>query len=142
MITCRFCNLSIDEGKLSAHYRKLHKATDFILSRKIVLCRTERKPEQKINTRKKTKECIMCLEHHDTLLLPCNHDSSCSNCLMRWWKESYHSPRCPMCRTDVQNIMEGDTEKQNILKMWYNWRERKLNQGTNRRVNRIPSFIY
>uniref|UniRef100_A0A6C0ELY1 RING-type domain-containing protein n=1 Tax=viral metagenome TaxID=1070528 RepID=A0A6C0ELY1_9ZZZZ len=93
---------------------------------------------ERSESKSESNDCIMCLESHDTCLFPCNHTSSCRNCLLSWWRQSYYSPRCPMCRVEVEEIYDNGVIDTITLRFWQRWREQRL--GGNRR-NRMPSFI-
>jgi hypothetical protein len=158
-VTCNFCNLTVDRARLSAHYRRQHKVGDLIVTpttvhveevehnvinlpanrtvgREIARIRTLARATPITQPETPKPECIMCMEPHETKLLPCNHDSSCSSCLLRWWKESYRTPRCPMCRTDVENIRKGRRNNNRVLRQWNSWRENSIRRS-NRRSNRL-----
>lgn len=65
--------------------------------------------------------CIICLDEHSYVLLPCNHSNTCGTCLARWWRESYHLPRCPICRTATTKVFEK-WEDTTLVKDWFRWR--------------------
>lgn len=154
VINCRFCDLPIERSRVTPHYRRMHKATDLALARRLTaenrITRLVREEldllidiidSESFSDEIEHVECIMCLENHSTRLLPCNHDNSCHDCLMTWWKQSFHAPRCPICRTDVKNIYRDGEEDTIILSSWYTWRRRRLNQGRERRHVRRPTLI-
>lgn len=82
---------------------------------------------QEYKTENTDNTCIMCILPCDCILLPCMHNSSCQDCLLSWWKTSYHYPNCPVCRVEVREIKNnvGD-DFSSLLLDWENWRIRSL----------------
>lgn len=150
-VNCRFCELPIEKSRLTSHYRKKHKAMDLaraivVIPRRnqqvIVILPESNSEEEKSQTdSQEERTCMMCLNEHSTITQPCNHDSSCRSCLMRWWKESYRSPRCPICRGEISHLHhEGEIDDVTVPS-WFSWRRRLLNRGNRRVTRRLPGFI-
>lgn len=165
-VICRFCNLHIEKSRVTSHYRKKHKPVD--LARATVIAPRNSSANPRINPRLNSRvnprvrtiinsiidsvientveqvaehECMICFENHRTVVLPCNHRSTCHECLNRWWRQSFYSPRCPMCRTEVDSIRHNGQLDHHVIPSWFAWRRRSLNRGTSRRENRAPTFL-
>lgn len=119
LFQCRFCFAWIEKGRCSSHYRKMHKKQDL---KRIVVIKTK----DNLENQPELTECMMCLNKHSTILFPCQHTTSCSNCLMRWWKESFYSPRCPVCRANVQYVVKNGKRNNSLVTRWFRWRRRQL----------------
>lgn len=58
-----------------------------------------------------SRECVICMtEPRDTTVLPCRHMCMCSDCakLLR-----VQSNKCPICRTDIESLLQIKISKQN-----------------------------
>lgn len=155
VINCRFCDLPIERSRVTPHYRRQHRAVDLSESQTVtedvtieleriitLILRTEDSPEVIVLEIPDTKDCMMCIEPHSTVLQPCGHDSSCRDCLARWWRESFHTPRCPICRTETTGLLVEGEEDNNSIPSWFTWRRRRLNRGQQRTRRRLPGFIH
>jgi hypothetical protein len=111
-VFCRFCSLQINKGRLSSHYRKWHKRFDFLQTDEL-----ENDSEEKNSDLR--PECIVCFRHHSTILLPCRHDSTCVNCLMKWWRQCRLLPKCPICRRNVEDF--ATEEERGVVFRFLHW---------------------
>ncbi len=167
-VQCRFCDLQIQRSRVSAHYRKCHYDIPFFHSNRP---NNDNRCEEQENLQELVSvslfvpnddesddepeiveivECIMCCEEHMTKIIPCNHESSCHECLLKWWKESFYQPRCPICRGTVEDIMINNVKNNSILYDWKLWRDIELEdsiysypivwQHDLQEDNRVPSF--
>ena len=98
-------------------------------------------PVERAEPEIKSSNCVMCLEDHMDILQPCGHSDSCGPCLNRWWRQSYHNPRCPICRTETDAIHRKGSAL-GIVTMWHRWRKNQIrrSQGVRRR-ERFPSLM-
>lgn len=117
-IVCTFCGIMVKKSILSSHYSRMHKQPDLGIWPSP---NRHSPPERHV-----VDDCLMCLEKHGTKLLPCKHTHSCKGCLVTWWKQSYHSPRCPVCIQNVEKIYNEGTPDKYTLKSWHKWRNRSL----------------
>ena len=155
---CTFCNQMIERGRISAHYRYKHKHNDGIFAshctsnehiQNVSIPVREKVSETLVdrghttsssNSRPlspETSQCIICLEDHHDTVLPCNHGDSCGPCLNRWWQESFHAPRCPMCRTETESVNRRG-QRTDIVEQWFGWRQSLLHR---RGDDRMPSIM-
>lgn len=118
MTQCTFCGVNVKKSRASFHYSRAHKHSD--------LTNIWPTPNRKNHPNCPKGDCIICLEKHTTKLFPCNHTHSCRDCLFTWWKQSYHSPRCPICKQDVEKIYQEGFIDRFTLKSWRRWRNRSL----------------
>jgi hypothetical protein len=88
---------------------------------------------------KKGKLCVICLKNPSIFCtIPCGHLCICFSCSLQYKKQFY---RCPLCRTDIQNILRIQGIPTNeIIKHEYKTGDTVLAQWINQ--SRRSSFNY
>jgi hypothetical protein len=130
-VRCNFCSNTIQKSRVSAHYRYNHRRNDLRTASKTPKRRrrTQRTPRHRLRPPPPPpppEDCVMCLEPHHNKLIPCNHTSSCEDCLGRWWRESYRHPRCPICRTETTTVLDQGLPT-SAISDWQRWRRNDIN---------------
>lgn len=151
IVRCRFCDREVDRARISAHYRYVHRRNDLdrvnhrrhrrqirrsdisrVSVRNLPDLPNALHPPSPRGSPSPLDNCLMCLEDHHTRLLPCEHSSSCGDCLMRWWQESYQAPRCPVCRTETETVTNRGRPT-TVLRDWRAWRVNDIRESSHPR---------